>query len=203
MTAQMSKQAEQQRANEASLMAERLREILIYSPSTGEFRWRIGRQGVAAGSMAGCNNRGYRRIGIDGHLRIASRLAFLWMTGEWPRQDMDHINRNRSDDRWANLREASRTQNNANRGMRNNTGGMRGAIRDKKRRKWLAQVKISGKTRNLGRFATIWAAARAYDRAAIEAHGEFAVLNNLPHPQFGFDELMGSVEFLSARKCLR
>lgn len=110
------------------LTQERLKEIIKYSPETGEFVYlahRKGGSGIKAGDVAGdlCMY-GYRRIGIDGKRYRACRLAWLYMTGEWPEKHVDHKNGIRSDDRWENLRSASVRENAFNRGVsdRNSVG---------------------------------------------------------------------------------
>jgi hypothetical protein len=99
------------------LTQERLKELLDYSPETGEFRWQASRGGVRAGDLAGCADRlGYLRITIDGRRHSAARLAFLWMVGAFPVDEVDHRNQVKSDNRWSNLRNATRAQNQANKG---------------------------------------------------------------------------------------
>lgn len=84
-----------------------IREVLHYNPQTGNFKsLKTGRNNV--GYVA---KDGYRRIYFGRRQYLAHRLAWLWITGEWPRQDIDHINRKRSDNRWRNLREVSRSVN--------------------------------------------------------------------------------------------
>lgn len=103
-----------------------LRKRLQYDPETGLWAWlkspRGGWEGKPAGSI---DAKGYRCIKIDGQSYKASRLAYLYMTGEWPSEEMDHINRDQQDDRWENLREADRSLNNHNRDW----GEMRGILR--------------------------------------------------------------------------
>jgi hypothetical protein len=205
MIVQLSKNAEQRRAKESFLTSDYVRSILAYTPEDGTFRWRSPRPKVRVGSIAG-NTRpdGYKQIRIDGRIYLAHRLAWLWVTGSFPAdgQEIDHKNQLQGDNRFANLRESSHSQNMAHARLRSdNLSGMRGVHRHGA--KLAAQITVAGKQCYLGVFANKYSAARAYDRAAIELHGEFAVLNNLPHPQFRFDELMASVEFLSARKCSR
>src|SRR5262249_3674854 len=100
----------------SSLTYARLREVLDYDPETGVFRWRVCRGPRASGSMAGCPNSDHRiYIKIDGQNYLASPLAYLWMTGTLPDdQQVDHINRDPSDNRWINLRLATHSQNQAN-----------------------------------------------------------------------------------------
>jgi len=89
-----------------------LRKVLNYNPTTGKFRWRVTISGRAlAGSVAGTyGRRGPNQIRIDGKLYQSSRLAWLYKTGRWPKLEIDFINRNRSDTRWANLREVTPSQ---------------------------------------------------------------------------------------------
>jgi hypothetical protein len=162
--------------DEAMLTLERLRELLIFVPETGLFYWKVDRPPVRAGVVAGgLNGRGYIQICIDKHLYLAHRLAWLYMTGEWPPADIDHENLNRSDNRWTNLRDATRSQNGANQGIRSdNTSGFKGVFWCTTRKRWLATLNIDGKQKTLGRFDTPEAAADAYAAAARKHFGEFS-----------------------------
>lgn len=164
-----------------ALQAKRLRELLDYDPRTGVFTWRIKRRGrpyghIPAGTRAGSLwATGYRIICIDGKSYRAGRLAFLWMTGKWPPNLVDHINLDRSDDRWCNLRKATRTQNGANRPVHtNNALGMKGVCYEASRKKYKAYIMVCGRTMNLGRFNTAEEAQAAYTIAADKYFGEFA-----------------------------
>jgi HNH endonuclease len=103
-------------AGKPELTAERLRELLSYDPTTGQWTWLVTRGSTApAGSIAGTiYSNGYRYITIDYRRYFSSRLAFLYMTGEWPQHEVDHIDRCSSNDKWDNLRPATRSENNAN-----------------------------------------------------------------------------------------
>jgi hypothetical protein len=91
---------------QAKLTAERLRKRLRYDAETGLFTRRVGSGHAHAGDMAGSvHSTGYVRICIDGGRYTAHRLAWLYVHGVWPSGQIDHINRNRSDNRIANLRE--------------------------------------------------------------------------------------------------
>jgi hypothetical protein len=100
------------------------------------------------------------------------------MTGEWPGRDIDHEDGDGLNNRWRNLRLASGTQNQANRPKtaRNKTG-FKGVSFLKSRKTYFASIKINGKSRTLGYFASAEAAARSYDTAALDLFGEFARLN--------------------------
>jgi hypothetical protein len=149
-----------------------LRRVLSYNPKTGVWRWNYGRK---CGSVAGVIDRtnGYRIISIDGKHYRSSRLAWFYMTGHWPSQQVDHENRLKSDDRWKNLRQASRSQNQANKEVR----------RDSKTQvkgvsyhcgSYLAQIKVNGKQLYLGRFKSLGLASDAYKRASKKYFGVFA-----------------------------
>jgi hypothetical protein len=143
------------------LSAARLRKLINYDPDTGRFTWRIKRKGrpygwMPPGTEAGTIVNGYQRITVDGLAYPAARLAFLWMTGQWPRWEMDHKNRIRSDDRWCNIREATPSQNQANRVVfPNNALGLKGVCYEANRGKYKAYITIGGRTLNLGRYATL------------------------------------------------
>lgn len=89
-----------------------LKEILNYNPETGIFTWKSRRPRIRVGQIAGSkNNERYVNIKIDGILYKAHRLAWLYMTGEWPKDQIDHINGIRDDNRFCNLREVTNASN--------------------------------------------------------------------------------------------
>ena len=111
------------------LTAERLRAVLNYNPETGKFEWvkhltprstlgfgrgRRGQVGTISRWKKSQKMIAYRVIGIDNRLYHAHRIAWLWMTGEWPNGEVDHINRDPLDNRWSNLRDVTRKENEAN-----------------------------------------------------------------------------------------
>lgn len=99
-----------------------LSRVLEYDPETGRFTRVFTSGGIPAGSACGTLDKdGYRKIKVRGKLYAAGRLAWLYMTGAWPKQQIDHINRDRSDDRWLNLREATPLQQSGNRRVRSNS----------------------------------------------------------------------------------
>lgn len=160
-------------AKEERLKCEMLRRILFYNKLTGNFTWIGKRRRVKEGKIAGrINQKGYRQIGTGGSLYQAHRLAWLWMTGEWPKTQIDHINMNRSDNRWANLREATREQNMANSQVSlANTSGKKGVYWETRRRKWRAQLRVGAESKFLGHFNTIEEASKIYNEAAKTAFG--------------------------------
>jgi hypothetical protein len=121
------------------ITSEELRRKLVYEPETGEWTWIDSRRDGFNGRPAGWyDHYGYRRIKIDGRTHIASRLAFLYMTGQWPQDEVDHIDRDPGNDRWENLREADRSLNNLNRDY-TGVSGQKGVYRHSQNDRWVAQ----------------------------------------------------------------
>jgi hypothetical protein len=146
-------------------------EALHYEPETGVWIWISppNHNGDLKGKVAGnVGADGYRKIRINGSLYVASRLAWLWMTGDWPENEIDHIDRDPSNDAWSNLREATSSQNKWNRGGE----GLRGIYRSGSR--WWA---MAGRNNYLGTFDTVEEASRARDLAAAQMSEGFAILN--------------------------
>lgn len=166
----------------AHITAERLREVLDYNPKTGVFTWRhrFDRErrwnSRLAGKSAGhpCPRLGYVLLKVEGRLCRAHRLAWLYMTGEWPAGEIDHINGDGLDNRFGNLRVANRSQQSRNtRAHRDSYSGLKGAYWEKRSARWLAQIKHEGKQHYLGKFDTAEEAHAAYCEAARRLHGEF------------------------------
>lgn len=160
------------------LTQEELKEILYYDPETGIFTWLMSRGNVKSGVIAGCIiTQRYRQIMISCKRYPAHRLAFLFMTGEIP-EEVDHINGERADNRWINLRACIHRQNCGNQKQRkDNTSGFKGVHLYRPSNKWLASIGHKGKRIHLGLFVTAEAAAEAYNKAALKYFGEFALLN--------------------------
>lgn len=158
-----------------SVSLERLREVLDYDPDTGIFRWKQSFVHRVKGGVAGADVRGYVVIQIDGVRIRAHRLAWLWVHGSYPIALLDHINAVRSDNRIANLRNATHSQNSANRQNRpDNKVGLKGVYRHKARESYVAEIVKEGERMYLGSFATPELAHEAYVKAAKELFGEFA-----------------------------
>lgn len=153
----------------------RRKELLHYCPKTGTWIWiKANSRRVATGSKAGSfDRRGYLTIRIDGKLYKSGRLAFLYMTGKIP-NTVDHIDRNKSNDRWSNLRSSTLSQNKYNTGLtKTNTSGVRGVYWHKNIGRWIARIRVEGKSYHLGTFKTIEDAAIVRKEAAIKYHKEF------------------------------
>ena len=157
------------------LTQERLRQVLHYDPDTGIFRWKVSpSNSVKFGSIAGCvNTIGYWQISIDNERCLGHRIAWRYMTGNWPINDIDHKDRDRSNNRWDNLREATRGQNLSNSKSRC-ASGLKGAYYKKHRKKWFSHIRHDGIIYRLGDFDTAEEAHAAYAREAKRLHGEFA-----------------------------
>ena len=99
----------------ADLTQARLFEVLFYNSRSGLFYWNLRTRTDLNGKVAGkINPNGYRQIKVDQRYYYAHRLAFLYMTGRWPTDQIDHKNRIKDDNRWDNLREATPAQNSQN-----------------------------------------------------------------------------------------
>lgn len=154
------------------LTAEYVRQILHYDPETGIFTRRYKSQKTPAGGILGTPREdGYLIFRIGKFVYRTHRVAWLYMTGVWPKNTIDHVNLNRSDNRWCNLREATWSQNNANRGsdIRNKTG-IKGVGLSRSGKKFIANIRRRGTNKYLGTFDCPAAAHFAY---LIEAHKEF------------------------------
>lgn len=150
---------------ETHVTADELREILSYCPDTGIFTWKIRpSKSVREGDAAGCREKriGYCTIGYKGTVYKSHRLAWLYMTGEWPKGLIDHVNGVKDDNRFANLRVVDETGNSQNirKPNRRNKSGFMGVIFFQN--KWRANITHKGKTHWLGDFKTPEEAHEAY-----------------------------------------
>lgn len=159
-----------------NLTAERLRELFTYSPETGAFKRRIdaGRWGrIKAGSSAGgVDTEGYLAIRIDGHIYRCHRLAWLYVTGEWPTKLVDHRDGVRANNRFANLRDESRqvNQENMHGPMSSNTTGFLDVHFHKAAQKFEAFINVKGKKKYIGLFDSAEEASEAYLKAKRVFH---------------------------------
>jgi HNH endonuclease len=158
-----------------SLSAARLREVLDYNKDTGDFIWSIsmsstGLKGDLAGVIA---PDGYQRIRVDGRLYSAHRLAMLYIEGKMPPDRVDHIDWNKSNNAFSNLRHASASENaqNQHKAQSNNkASGLLGVYWDGKREVWGAKVNHLGTQHHGGFHATPKAAHQAYLHLKQQLH---------------------------------
>jgi len=176
-------------ASRSDITAELVRQLLDYDPDTGIFRWRArpsfmfssGRSpaGAAAlwnwkhaGKIAGSISKsGYIKIHISPAMLLAHRVAWLYVHGTWPSDQLDHINGDPSDNRIVNLREATQAQNNQNaRKPKGGTSKYIGVSFMKHNRKWRAAISIDGKPHYLGIFDSEIEAHAVYLEAKAKHH---------------------------------
>lgn len=156
------------------LTQQRLKELLIYNLDTGIFIRNTSFGGQEIGDVAGTrhpNGNIYIRVDNEDTKYLAHILAYLYMTGEYPEFDIDHKDNNRSNNRWLNLRPATRSQNKANILHIPGISGVRGVWLHRGR--YRAAIKINQKRIHLGVFDTIEEASAAYLMARHKYFGEF------------------------------
>ena len=164
----------------ANLTAARLRELFSYDPAIGLLVRKINCSHEKVGSCAGSlGPQGYRHVQVDGLRRPAHRLIWLYVYGEFPAGEVDHIDGDRSNNRLSNLRAVTRAVNAQNQrsAKRTNTSGLlgvspapRGSIK-----RWMAQITVGGKKRYLGTFSTPEDAHEAYVAEKRRSHEGCAI----------------------------
>jgi hypothetical protein len=172
----------QNRSARNALTVDFIRAALSYDKRSGVLRWKVRSDARRcwnvrhAGNVAGCiDDKGYRKISVNGCLVSAHLLIWFYITGEWPEHEIDHANGNRSDNRWSNIRLATPSQNRWNsRKSTRNTSGFKGVYWCEVMNAWSAQICAGGKRTYLGCFKTARMAHAAYCDAANRLHGKFA-----------------------------
>ena len=157
--------------HENPISIEDLRKVLEYFPETGEFKWNVPRLGKKPKSFGSLCTNGYLLTRINYKKYLLHRLAWAYVYGYWPEQ-LDHINRDRADNRISNLREATRSQNLANRTVRARSG-FKGVVLLKGGR-FRAAITVNRKFKSLGLFNTAKEAHACYVANAKKEFGEFA-----------------------------
>ncbi|WP_083950386.1 HNH endonuclease [Serratia ficaria] len=151
-----------------------LTKTLSYDPDTGMFKKKAltkHQKERVAGTDSGSP---YTRICINRKLYLAHRLAWYYMTGSPPEVLIDHINGDKRDNRFCNLRPADYSQNMMNSKIASsNTSGCKGVSWKKSENKWMATGKINGKRKHLGYFDDIKEAVSAYKKFALQHHAQF------------------------------
>lgn len=159
------------------LTQDRLKEVMHYDPLTGQFTWAktLSRRAVAGTPAGNPYSNGYLRLQIDGQEYLCHRLAWLYMTGEFPESELDHRNRIRSDNSWDNLRASNTSLNKFNTGLSSrNKSGVKGVSWSSKRSVWQAGICAYGKKIYVGEFKELSDAEAAIIAARLKYHGDFA-----------------------------
>lgn len=179
--------------NESLLTPEKIRELFNYDAVTGILAWKIKpcssvRIGDAVGSLGG---RGYLTTTFRGKQYGVHRLVFVWVHGHFPKDQIDHINHVRNDNRISNLREVSQSENSKNASLsKRNTSGFLGVGWSKECRKWSANISVDGKLVHLGLFA--------HKQDAIDARQEARAKNGY-HPNHGDERWFNELEMPCAQ----
>ncbi len=175
----------------ARLTQQRLKDLFDYNPETGGFTRK-----KTSSKCSYTNNSGYIEISVLGEKHAAHRLAFLYMVGSLPPIVTDHINGVKTDNRWVNLRLASKPENEFASGpKKNNKSGFKGVCFDKARGRWLATIGMNFRSKYIGRYKCLVDAVLARDLAAKKYHREFAFIN----APLGRESLKGVCDCVNCR----
>lgn len=155
------------------ITAEEVRRLLNYDPETGIFTNRVFRglralEGAKAGSLT---TGGYIEISIRKRKYAAHRLAWLYVYGKWPRYNVDHINRIKTDNRVSNLRDVTQIENGQNKSLhRNNTSGVTGIDWHRQNKRWRVRIRVNWQSINLGYYVNLSDAIEARKTAETKYH---------------------------------
>jgi hypothetical protein len=162
------------RSKTKELTQDRLKSLLNYNPATGEFTWAVDRGGRRIGEVAGYIGRdkyrkAYRRTRVDGKEYLVHRLAWLYSYGEWPKNEIDHIDQNSLNNRLSNLRDVTTLENQKNQKTpKNNSSGTMGVYFDIAAQKWRAYINVESKRLHLGLFKSKEDAISARKKAEVK-----------------------------------
>ncbi len=166
-------------SNMKTITQTELRNVFNYNENTGIFTWaKKTSKTVTVGKIAGTLSKGYIKIRYNGKRYEAHRLAWLYVYGEMPSDDIDHINRDRADNSIVNLRITTKAENNKNKGLDSrNTSGTTGVYWFTARNRWVARIGVDGKFIHLGIFAEYSEAVNARKNAEVlygfsDTHGK-------------------------------
>ncbi|WP_313010956.1 HNH endonuclease signature motif containing protein [Brevundimonas sp.] len=156
-----------------TITQQELKEYLSYDENTGKFIWlKTNFKGRVAGNVT---SEGYINICVKRKIYKAHRLAWFYVHGVWPKDQIDHKDRKRANNAIKNLREATGSENMWNSAaQKNNKSGFKGVSWCKRTKKWIAFLMFNKKNRRLGSFNTKQEAAAAYQGAARVLFGDFA-----------------------------
>lgn len=159
---------------QTKLTADRLRDLMLYDQETGFLRWKRNPPRATKDGAAGrLDNDGYRRVRVDRRDYVAHRLAWLYVHGEWPAHQIDHINGDKTDNRLANLRDvphAINVQNIRRAATGKKSCSLLGAFKHRQTNRWQARIRLKGKVISLGYFDTPEQANAAYVEGKRRLH---------------------------------
>jgi hypothetical protein len=155
------------------ITAEKLRQITAYNAESGELIWKVmlNPRGPVGATVGNLMATGYRQTQMFGNKYYIHRLVWLYVTGSWPTSEIDHIDGNKSNNRFGNLREATVSENQQNRKkpQANSALGLLGVSRNGKH-SFRATIKFDGKFHHIGNFPTPEAAHAAYLAKKRQVH---------------------------------
>ncbi len=163
-----------------------LKANFVYCPETGVFTNRIDRartpkakEGMVSGYIS--KQHGYRILNVGNKSYLGHRVAWAMTHCEWPTCEIDHKNNVRTDNRIANLREATKSENRRNLLIsKRNTSGIKGVTWNSSRKRWMAKICCDRKQVTLGQFKDLTAAGEAYAAASARLHGAFGRVSKAP-----------------------
>ena len=177
---------------------ELIRTSLRYDPETGELFWRYRHEDTFSATtkrskshlaavwnakhagkpaFATMGSHGYLRGKVGHHYDFAHRIAFFLQTNRFPKECIDHRNGDRLDNRWCNLREATRSQNQMNKKGYGSVPQYIGVSWDKEKKRYVSYISFNGKRTYIGRSKNPELLARKRDQKAKELFGDYARLN--------------------------
>lgn len=146
-----------------------------YDSRAGILYWRRSGKGRKPSLLAGYSCRGYLTVRFEKRSYMGHRLMWFMKTEQWPEYDIDHKDGDPSNNRWSNLRKATRTQNSHNSRLRsNNTSGFKGVFWHRECKGWASTIMVKRKRKWLGAHKTPYLAHLAYRKAARKYFGEYA-----------------------------